>query len=77
MTRYEYLEVDLHGDSGVRKEPPDTDTPLGEGNAGYIARLNEYGAKGYRVMWIDRDTNVHLIAILEREVDDTQVKGNG
>jgi len=70
MTKYAYLEVDLHGDSGVRRDRPEVDTPLGEGNAGYIAKLNEYGAKGYRVLWVDRDTNVHLIAILEREIAD-------
>ena len=65
MTRFEYLEVDLHGDSGVRVSPD-----LGEGREGYIAKLNEYGKAGWEMVWLDRDTTVHLIAILKRETPD-------
>lgn len=65
MTKYEYLELDIHGYTAAREEPD-----LGEGRKGYIATLNSYGEKGWRVIWIDRDTTSHIIAVLEREIAD-------
>ena len=67
---YEYLEVDLHGDSGVRDEKDGS--PIGEGTGGWIAKLNRYAAAGWKVIWIDRDTTVHALAILERDKSDVK-----
>lgn len=67
MVKYEYLEVDLYGESGTENE--DDGSPHGEGPDGYIARLNEYAAKGWRPINIDVDTRSHIRVILERRID--------
>ena len=74
-TRYEYKEVDLHGDSGLQVAMPDS--PLGDGMGGWVAKLNAYARKDWRCIWIDRDTTVRVIAILEREVPDATSKEKG
>ena len=66
MGKYEYLEVDLIGESGTEDDAPDS--PRGEGPEGYIAKLNRYGAQGWRVVNVDIDTRSHIRAILEREI---------
>ena len=71
MAKYEYLEVDLHGESGCDST---VGSPLGEGHMGYIAKLNVYGAEGWRVVNIDVDTHSHIRVILERDFGD---KGDG
>ena len=65
MSKYEYIELDLHGETGT--ETDTKDSPRGEGPAGYIAKLNKYGAQGWRVINIDIDTHSHVRVIMERE----------
>ena len=54
-TRYEYREEDVHN----LKE-----------KGTWVEQLNRLGAQGWRVIWIDRDTSQHVIAVLEREIED-------
>ena len=68
MATFEYMEVDLHGDAGTRDEPD-----IGQGQAGFIEKINAFAKTGWRLIWLDRDTNVHVLAILEREVPDAPV----
>lgn len=66
MSTFEYMEVELHGDSGVRDELDGS--PVGQGTGGFVAKLNVYGALGWEMVWMDRDTTVHVIAMLKREI---------
>lgn len=74
MAIVEYMEVDLHGDSDARNEPH-----LGEGQKGYIARLNSLAQLGWRVIDVDHDSTAHKRLILEREVldDDKRERKDG
>lgn len=66
MIRYEYKEVSLYGDSTSEADPN-----FGEGDKGYIEKLNFYGAQGWRAAWIDIDSRAHIRVILERELPET------
>lgn len=65
MTRYEYLEVDLWGETGASEEPE-----FGVGREGYVKGLNAWGAQGWRAAWIDIDTRAHIRVIFERAIED-------
>ena len=67
MSKFEYMEVELHGESGTNVDGPES--PRGEGTDGYIAKLNAYGAKGWHVVNVDVDTHAHVRFILEREIE--------
>ena len=69
MALVEYLEVALHGDPGTTEPPGDkSELPIGLGNDGYVRKLNDLALQGWRMIWMDRDTTVRVIAILEREI---------
>lgn len=65
-SRFEFLEVDLYGESGTEMDLPDS--PHGQGNRGYIAKLNAFGADGWSVVNVDIDQRSHIRCILQREI---------
>ena len=66
MAKFEYLELDLHGESGTTQDA--LDSPIGEGPDGYIAKMNKYAALGWHAVNFDIITQANIRVIMEREI---------